>query len=275
MSTFNYNDQITPSTEQKNIFPFAQNGVVSGELSDLEDTSVNRPHILIVEDEEDISDLLKIQFEAMGAKVTVLNNGKMALDQIQGQEKTFDLYVLDRMLPEVSGLEICRFLRMYNPTKHHPILMVTALTKPQQIVEGLNSGADDYITKPFDMEILLARVKALLRRWRGRSVTKEEGPTKTLEIKGIRIDVDQYKVWKDGHELDLTLSEYKLLTTFLKDPGKVHTRNQLVEAIQDGPIAVTERTIDTHIFGLRKKLKEYSNVIETIRGIGYRVINEI
>ena len=148
--------------------------------------------------------------------------------------------------------------------------MLTALSTPEQIVEGLDAGADDYMTKPFDHAILLARVRSLLRRRNSSPRTAEN--TNVLRHKELVVDMDQCKVWIDNQILELTLSEYKILCCFLLSPGKVLTRNQLVEYIQDGPVHVTDRTIDTHIFGLRKKLGDYSSIIETIRGIGYRVI---
>lgn len=233
-------------------------------------------HILLVEDEKDISDLMKIQLLALGEKVTVIANGEEALNFIQTTQEKIDLFILDRMLPGANGLEICKFLRMYQKTKLSPVLMVTALTKPEQIVEGLDAGADDYVTKPFDTSILMARVRSLLRRldFITPALNKEDSPIEILEIDNLKVDTIQCKVWLDGNEIELTLSEYKLLCTFMKEPGKVMTRNHLVNEIQDGPVHVTDRTIDTHIFGLRKKLGDYSKLIETIRGIGYRVASD-
>ncbi len=229
-------------------------------------------NILIVEDEKDISDILSVQLQNKGHNVEVIADGSEALERIQNQNSSTDLYILDRMLPGTSGLEICKFLRMFRQTKNRPILMLTAMTRPEDIVEGLDAGADDYITKPFDTNILMARVRALLRRAETiKKNSEEEKKGGLLTLNSLKVDTNQCKAWIDDRELDLTLSEYKLLVSFLKQPGKVLTRNQLVEYIQDGPVHVTDRTIDTHIFGLRKKLKDYSKIIETIRGIGYRV----
>lgn len=237
--------------------------------------------ILIIEDEIDISDLLSLQLKNQGHEAFVISDGQKALEYIQSfdHNNNFngpDLIVLDRMLPGVSGLEICKFLRLYKKSKQIPILMVTAMTRPEQIVEGLEGGADDYITKPFEMNIFLARVKALLRRLEILPIQNSDevaAKSNTILHGTIKVDLNQCKVWIQNEEIELTLSEYKLLCCFLKDPGKVFTRNQLVSKIQDGPVHVTDRTIDTHIFGLRKKLKEHSNLIETIRGIGYRVMS--
>ncbi len=230
--------------------------------------------IVLVEDELEICELIENHLRPQGFQVKTFHDGKKALDYIQSNDgseaQNMTLFILDRMLPSINGMEICKFIRLFNPTKTIPILMLTALSTPDQIVEGLDAGADDYITKPFDLNILLARVRSLLRR---REISLKNNENKnTLKHKDLVVDLDQCKTWIEGQPLELTLSEYKILCCFLLSPGKVLTRNQLVEYIQDGPVHVTDRTIDTHIFGLRKKLGEYSSIIETIRGIGYRVV---
>jgi two-component system, OmpR family, phosphate regulon response regulator PhoB len=230
--------------------------------------------ILIVEDEKDISDILSVQLKNKGHEVKVIADGTEALEYIQGQNDEIDLFILDRMLPGTTGSEICKFLRMFKQTKELPILMLTAMTRPEDIVEGLDAGADDYVMKPFDTTILMARLRALLRRSETLQKPDQEKDLGIYKVNSLCVDTNQCKAWIEDRELDLTLSEYKLLVAFLKQPGKVLTRNQLVDFIQDGPVHVTDRTIDTHIFGLRKKLKEYSKLIETIRGIGYRVAAE-
>jgi two-component system phosphate regulon response regulator PhoB len=228
--------------------------------------------IVIVEDEVEISELIQSNLVPLGYKTKQIVDGKKALEFIQSEEsKNVDLYILDRMLPSMSGIEILKFLRMYNLTKHTPILMLTALSTPEQIVEGLDAGADDYMTKPFDLNVLNARVKSLLRRQKELKDAPNE--KNVFRLKELKVDMDQCKVWISNELVELTLSEFKLLCCFLQSPGKVLTRNQLVEFIQDGPVHVTDRTIDTHIFGLRKKLGDYANFIETIRGVGYRVVN--
>ncbi|MCK5073553.1 MAG: response regulator transcription factor [Bacteriovoracaceae bacterium] len=234
--------------------------------------------ILIVEDEKDISDLLEGRLKANGYRCKVISRGDDALNYIQTIENENNipsLFILDRMLPGNNGIEICKFLRLYKKTRYNPILMVTALTRPDDIVDGLDAGADDYIPKPFDINVLIARVRALLRRYEILNETTSTNLDSILQINGIKIDKNQCKAWTGKKELELTLSEYKILCAFMENPGKVLTRNQLVEYIQDGPVHVTDRTIDTHIFGLRKKLGKYSNMIETIRGIGYRVVGHV
>jgi len=229
---------------------------------------------LIVEDEYAIATLIKVNLAQLNIEADIVGDGDEAISLLQSQEKTnYDLFVLDRMLPAVDGIQICKFIRMYKETKDKAILMVTALTKPQDIVDGLEAGADDYLIKPFDIKVLSARVKALLRRL-PENINQDVIPENILIHKDLKVDLDQCKVWTNDQEVNLTVSEYKLLCTLLQQPGKVLTRKQLVETIQGGPIHVTERTIDTHIFGLRKKLNSFSNIIETIRGIGYRILND-
>jgi DNA-binding response OmpR family regulator len=229
--------------------------------------------IVLVEDELEICEIIQNYLSNNGLKTLIFNDGKKAIDFIQSNESTnVNLYILDRMLPSINGLEILKFIRMYKLSKETPVLMLTALSSPDQIVEGLDFGADDYMTKPFDLNVLNARIKSLLRR----NASKENLKTSNgnqLKLKELLLDLDQCKVWIKDQEVDLTLSEFKLLSCFMQSPGKVLTRNQLVEYIQDGPVHVTDRTIDTHIFGLRKKLSDYASFIETIRGVGYRVIN--
>ncbi|MCB9063085.1 MAG: response regulator transcription factor [Halobacteriovoraceae bacterium] len=232
---------------------------------------LNGEKILIVEDEIDIVDVMKYHLQSAGYDVTAISNGQNALTEIQNNH--FDLFILDRMLPGTNGIEICKFIRNFNQTKDHPILMVTALTRSENIIEGLDAGADDYITKPFDLNVLMARVKALLRR---SQILISEGKTEPLvnsisEIGPIKVDTDQCEVWVYEEPIQLTLSEYKLLCLLLQSSRKVLSRKDLVKNIQGDEIHVTERTIDTHIFGLRKKLGDASKMIETIRGIGYRV----
>lgn len=230
--------------------------------------------ILLVEDEIDIRELIKIQLEQLGHEIVAISDGLDAIDIIQDQD--FDLFVIDRMLPGSSGIEICKFLRRFNRTKTAPILIVTALARSENVVEGLDAGADDYITKPFDMNILVARVKSLLRRSEFLQKKKIQISEETEVVFGkIRIDTSAYKVFLNGKEIPFTISEYKLLCLLVENSRKVLSRKDLVKYIQgDENVYVTERTIDTHVFGLRKKLGNESAMIETIRGIGYRVNDE-
>lgn len=231
------------------------------------------PKVIIIEDEKEIAELVVHIVTSLKFEAIHFADGLKAYDYLQqNEEENIGLIIIDRMLPSMNGLDICKSVRKLSPYKNTAILMLTALGSAEQIIEGLENGADDYITKPFDINILKARIKSLIRRF-----NLEESAPKSKNIithKNIKVDLDQCKVWIDQEKIDLTLSEYKILCCFLESPGKVLTRNQLVQYVQDGPIHVTDRTIDTHIFGLRKKLKGHSTLIETIRGIGYRVTSD-
>lgn len=258
----------------------------SSTLSQQSSTKVLSGNVLLVEDEEDIKDLITIYLEGLGLSVHAVRDGNDAIDLIQEQE--FDLFVLDRMIPGSSGIEVCKFLRRFQKTKLKPILFITALTRSENIIEGLEAGADDYVVKPFDAGVLTARVKSLMRRSAygvgavegtssplGRTVNSSVDRSENVFIIGqLVIDMDQCKVWINKEEIALTVSEYRILCYMLKNSRKVLSRIELVKYIQGEEVFVTERTIDTHIFGLRKKLGDYSSIIETIRGIGYRV-NEL
>ncbi len=227
---------------------------------------------LIIEDEVAIANLIKVNLKRLDIEADIIHNGDEAIDLIQSQGgDKYSLFIIDRMLPAVDGVEICKFIRMFKTTKDRGILMVTALSSPDDIVKGLDAGADDYVTKPFDINVLSARVKSLMRR---SSIKRTTTNSSLLEVKGLKVDFDKCKVWANDSEIQLTVSEYKLLCSLLENPGKVLTRKQLVESIQGGTVHVTDRTIDTHIFGLRKKLQVLPTIIETIRGIGYRILND-
>lgn len=225
--------------------------------------------ILLVEDERDIRQLIALQLKSCGHEVEVAVDGNEALDLIQARD--FDIFVIDRMLPGANGVEICKFIRKFKKTKNHPILFVTALARNEEVIEGLDAGADDYVTKPFDMDVLIARVRSLLRRSDLNKNVTEKNSGNELKIGKIRIDLDQCKVWIDEVEYSFTVSEYKLLCYMIKNARKVMSREELVHYIQGEEVHVTERTIDTHVFGLRKKMGSAAWMIETIRGIGYRV----
>ncbi|MCB9092436.1 MAG: response regulator transcription factor [Halobacteriovoraceae bacterium] len=224
-------------------------------------------NVLIIEDEFDIGELLKTQLEIAGLHPHVIRNGNDALKEINDQGEKYQLFIIDWMLPEFTGIELCKCIRENNNTQHIPVLMVTALTQPENIIEGLDAGADDYITKPFDMDVLLARARAQLRRNQIFSSTKDQT---VIEFFPLRIDFKKCQVLLGESPISLTKTEYEILGTLAKDPGHVFTREQLIKKILGDDVHVTNRTIDTHVAGLRKKLGEASSFVETIRGIGYR-----
>lgn len=215
----------------------------------------------VVEDEVEIRELMALHLSRQGYQVSESGSTEEAFEKMKTQN--FDLLVLDWMLPGLSGVE---FLDRMRALKMNPkVLMVTAKSEPQDIVFGLEKGADDYLTKPFDPSVFLARVKVLLRR-----NSNEDFTQNIFNVDGLKINFDSYEVNLRGQPLHLTPSEYKLLTVLVQSQGKVLTRDQLIERVQGEGISVTGRTVDTHIFGLRKKLAEWAEHIDTIRGIGYR-----
>ncbi len=236
----------------------------------------SRARILLVEDEADIRDLLKLQLERDGHEVQEASDGESAFRLIG--EQAFDLLVLDWMLPGASGLDLARAIRARSsgPTDSQvPILMLTARAEPSDIITGLESGADDYVTKPFEVSVFRARVRALLRRVRGEAkpsvVKAAKPPAAPLQCGEVRVDPDAVKAWSGQSELELTHSEFKLLVALLQNQGRVLTRDLLIAAVQGQGVAVVDRAIDTHVFGLRKKLGIHADIIETVRGVGYRV----
>lgn len=231
-----------------------------------ENLAENSIQVLVVEDEQEIRELIALHLLRQGYRVTECSSAEEALVELEKQ--SFQVYVLDWMLPGVSGVDIISQIK----DKNHQasVLMVTAKTEPQDIVMGLEKGADDYITKPFNPGVFVARVKALLRRTQS-TIAKTAQEEEEIHIAGLRVNYKTYEISYNSENLHLTPSEFKLLGALVQNQGVVLTREQLIENIQGEGINVVGRTIDTHVFGLRKKLGEWGDRIETIRGIGYRV----
>lgn len=229
----------------------------------------NSVQVLVVEDEQEIRELMALHLLRQGYKVTECASAEEALKEIDRQ--SFSVFVLDWMLPGLSGVDIVGHIKAKNP--QCSVLMVTAKVEPQDIVEGLEKGADDYMTKPFNPSIFIARIKALLRRSQGVQAPKKDDSEANLF--GLRMNFKTYEISYNAEPLHLTPSEFKLLGALVQNQGCVLTREQLIENIQGEGINVVGRTIDTHVFGLRKKLGEWGDRIETIRGVGYRVKVEI
>lgn len=225
------------------------------------------PRILIVEDEADIRDLIELHLKRERYQVESVADGEEAMQRLlQGGTQ---LVVLDWMLPGMSGLEITRALRQNPSTLKLPILMVTARMEPADIVLGLESGADDYVTKPFEIPVLLARVRALLRRATEAPLSRASG--EKVKIGLLSLDPTSYQVTCGGDAVPLTLSEFKLLMALVQNKGRVLTRDRLIDLVQGEGVSVVDRAIDTHVFGLRKKLGVCADAIETVRGVGYRI----
>ncbi len=221
--------------------------------------------ILIVEDERDIADLLRYNLQEAGFKADYVRNGADALQQ--ALEKTPDLILLDVMLPEVDGMIVCRLLKNDPRTKNIPIVMVTAKTEEKDRVAGLELGADDYITKPFSPREVVLRVSAVLRRIQ---IGKQTESTKQIETHGVTIDLDKHQVLTESDSIDLTATEFKLITLFAQSPGRVFTRDILMDVIWGQDYYGIDRTVDTHVSRLRRKLGEFGKHIETVHGVGYR-----
>ena len=223
--------------------------------------------ILVIDDEFAICELIKMNLEAGGySNIQTANDGDSALKLIF--DWLPDLILLDWMLPKIDGLTICKRLKNSPATSNIPVIILSAKSRENDIVEGLEAGANDYITKPFSNKILLARIKSQLRN-------TTSSTADILNYKNLSINFEQHNVKISDVTIDLTYSEFEILSIFARHPGKVYTRSQLLSALRgDSGFDVAERAIDVQIVNLRKKLGEYGKYIETIRGIGYRVKEE-
>lgn len=221
--------------------------------------------ILVVDDEPDILELITYNLKNEGYGVLPAQSGEQAIQIVRQSHP--DLVILDLMLPGIDGLEVTKNLKNDEKTRDIPIVMVTAKGEESDIVTGLELGANDYISKPFSPRVLVARIRAILRRRK----TTLSGKSKNIKQEGdMIIDRARHVVTIAGETVELTLSEFELLSFLTDKKGWVFTRSQIVDAIHGENYAVTERSVDVIIVGLRKKLKNYAAVIETVRGVGYR-----
>jgi len=219
---------------------------------------------LVIEDEADIADLIRYHLEKAGIKARVALRGDEGLTQAQKDPP--DILVLDLMLPGLDGLEVCRRLKRDDRTVHVPILMVTAKGEESDVVTGLELGADDYVVKPFSPKVLIARIRAILRRKR---MEVPQG-TEPIRVRDLVIHPGRHEVLAAGKPLDLTFSEMRILQLLASRPGWVYTRDQIVTAIHGESYPVTDRAVDVLVVGLRRKLGPRASYIETVRGVGYR-----
>lgn len=221
--------------------------------------------VLVVEDETDVRELVALHLRRQGYEVDEAADGEEGLKK--GQDARYGLLILDWMLPKMNGLEITKVLRE-NLLSQTPILMLTARVADSDIVRGLEAGADDYVTKPFEIEVLLARVKSILRR----SAQNSGGSSSDLLYFGdLKINLSAHEALCKDERIPLTPSEFDLLVALARNEGRVLTRDQLIDIVRGVDISIVSRAVDTHIFGLRKKLGQCSDLIETVRGIGYRI----
>lgn len=221
--------------------------------------------VLVVEDEEPLSLLLQYNLKAEGFEVNVAQDGEEA--QLAVDEDAPDLIVLDWMLPGISGLELCRRLRSAQITRNIPILLLTARGEEGDRIRGLETGADDYVTKPFSVPELIARVKAILRRASPERIANE------LEVSDIILDRDAHRVTRNGRDVRLGPTEFRLLEFLMQSPGRVFSRGQLLDSVWGRDIYVDERTVDVHVGRLRKAINRgrEKDPIRTVRGAGYAI----
>ena len=221
--------------------------------------------ILVIEDDNDIRELIRYNLVRDGYQVSESSDGEDGLSK--ASSAPFDLILLDLMLPGINGIEICKKLKSNSRTAGIPIIMITAKGEETDIVIGLEFGADDYVTKPFCPKVLLARIKAILRR-KEISATTETGMS--VKFDNLEIHPGKREVLVDGKQIDLTFTEFQIIHFLASKPGWVFTRYQIVDAVKGEDYPVTDRSVDVQIVGLRKKLGYYGIYIETIRGVGYR-----
>jgi two-component system, OmpR family, alkaline phosphatase synthesis response regulator PhoP len=222
--------------------------------------------ILVVDDEEDIRELVELNLSREGYQVLTCETGEQALERVFS--KAPDLVVLDLMLPGIDGLEVCKRLKADPKTQQIAVVMLTAKGEEADIVTGLELGADDYVTKPFSGKVLVARVRRLLRRQRS-----EDDGQALVRIHDLMIDPSRHEVRIDDHAVALTVTEFNILHTLARRPGRVFTRYQIVDAIHGSDYLVTDRAVDVQIVSLRKKLGTRAKYIETVRGVGYRFMD--
>src|SRR3954451_9918968 len=225
---------------------------------------MSKLRILIIEDERALAEVLSYNLQREGYETIVAHDGQEGLRK--AQTLLPDLILLDLMLPVMSGLEVCRELKAGERTRDIPIVMLTAKAEETDQVVGFSLGADDYVTKPFSVKVLLERIKALRRRRSSETPSNEDVASKA----GVVVDRMRYQAIAEGMSLALTRSEFRLLDTLIRQPGRVFNRAELIDAALGEDTMVMERTIDVHIRALRRKLGERADVIETVRGVGYR-----
>lgn len=227
--------------------------------------------ILIVEDERDIREVISWNLKREGYTVFEAETAEKGLELVERAKP--DLVLLDMMLPGVDGLSALKTIRNNASTAELPLIMVTARSEDADIVAGLELGADDYICKPFSPRVLIARIRARLREREGPALgggIKRDGEPEILESNGIRLDPQRHEVFLDGEELALSVTEFSLLEYLMANPGRVFSRQRIINALHGPDYPVTDRSIDVQVLSLRKKLLGASEFVETVRGVGYR-----
>jgi two-component system phosphate regulon response regulator PhoB len=231
-------------------------------------------NILIVEDEMEIAELMRFHLQREGFAAGIIQSGGAALSAIQTSPP--DLVLLDLMLPDVDGLEVCRQLKWRAETRHIPIIIVSAKGEEVDVVTGIELGANDYVTKPFSPKVLMARVKNALRRLDDQLPEAIQPANVIALADGVLIvDPDRHVVTVQGSLVELTVTEFALLRYLAKHPGFVRTRDQIISAVHGQSTVLSSRTVDVHITALRRKLGELGPMIQTVRGVGYRLSDPV
>jgi two-component system phosphate regulon response regulator PhoB len=228
---------------------------------------VAKEKILVVDDEKDILDLVEYNLKQNGYKVSCVATGEEVLDAADSFKP--DLILLDLMLPGVDGFDVCKDLKSQPETKEIPVIMLTAKSEDIDVVTGSEIGADDYITKPFSPQVLVARVRAILRK-KNKSLGSQKSSDQIIHVQDIVIDTRKHLVEINNKPIDLTFSEFRLLQLLTERPGWVFSRYQIVDVLRGDDYPVTERSVDVQVVGLRKKLGSAGKYIQTVRGVGYR-----
>lgn len=223
-------------------------------------------HIIVIEDEVDLQSVLEYNLKQAGYSVTLAGRGQDGIKATQ--QHLPDLILLDLMLPDISGMEVCRTLKSHATTKAIPIIMVTARGEEIDRVVGFEIGADDYVVKPFSMRELLLRISAILRRNRADATDVAQ----MVDFGRLRVDRGAHRIWVDGVEIELTALEFRLLITLYDRKNRVQTRAALLDDVWGIQADITTRTVDTHVKRLREKLEGARDYIETVRGVGYRFV---
>ncbi len=225
--------------------------------------------ILIVEDEKDIHELIVYNLKQEGYELLSAFTGDEGLEKAISTKP--DLILLDIMLPIMNGLDVCRELKANDKTTHIPIVMLSAKNEDVDIITGLELGADDYITKPFSPRVLIARIRTILRR----GEQSKDTDSKVIKLGDLIIDVGRHEVLLNKKSVGLTLTEFQILIILANRPGWVYSRAQLIDELREGHHVITDRAIDVQITNLRKKLGEFGKYVETVRGVGYRMRENI
>jgi two-component system alkaline phosphatase synthesis response regulator PhoP len=229
---------------------------------------MSKETILIVEDEADLADVVAYNLEREGYSVLKARTGEEGLKTAGSRLPA--LILLDLMLPGMGGLDVCRLLKSDEKTRQIPVIMMTARSEDVDVVTGLELGADDYVTKPFSPRVLVARVRAALRRRKGEG----EEEVAVIEVGDLRFDLTRHQASVSGKRVELTATEFELLLVLARRPGWVFSRSQLIDSLRDGQHVITDRAIDVQIANVRKKLGPSGELVETVRGVGYRMREE-